>query len=280
VRSTDGTQTHTMPADLSGKVALVTGGTRGLGREMVFGLARAGADVVVVSRRQDACDAVAHEVAVATGQRAIGIAAHVGRWADVDALVESAFREFGHIDVLVNNAGIAPLYPSLGKVSEELFDKVIAVNLKGPFRLGALVGERMQAGRGGSIINISSIGSRIPTPADLPYAAAKSGLNTLTRGFALSFGPTVRCNAVLVGPFLTDISRTWDVSGFQAYAAEHFPLGRLGHPREIVGTIVYLASNDSSFTTGSLLTVDGGLSVTPPVPEGAHGAAAASEVRL
>lgn len=269
-----------MPADLIGKVALVTGGTRGLGREMVFGLARAGADVVVVSRKQDACDAVAREVAAETGQRAIGIAAHVGRWADIDALVESAYREFEHVDVLINNAGISPLYPSLGEVTEELFDKVVAVNLKGPFRLGALVGERMRAGRGGSIINIGSIGSRIPTSADLPYAAAKNGLNTLTQGFAISFGSTVRCNGVLVGPFLTDISRGWDVAGFQAYAAEHFPLGRLGDPREIVGTILYLASDDSSYTTGSLVTVDGGLSVTPPVPEGAHEGNVAAEAAV
>src|SRR6185295_6763160 len=120
--------------------------------------------------------------------------------------------------VLVNNAGMAPLYPRLSDVSEELFDKVIGVNLKGPFRLGSLVGERMQAGEGGSIINISTIGAVHPTMTDLPYAAAKAGLNTLTIGFAVSFGPTVRSNGIMVGPFLTDISKAWDVPAYQAHA--------------------------------------------------------------
>ena len=120
--------------------------------------------------------------------------------------------------MLINNAGMAPLYPKLSAVSEDLFDKVIGVNLKGPFRLGALVGERMQAGAGGSIINISSIGAEHPTMTDLPYAAAKAGLNTLTKGFAVSFGPTVRSNGIMVGPFLTDISKAWDVEAFEAHA--------------------------------------------------------------
>jgi NAD(P)-dependent dehydrogenase (short-subunit alcohol dehydrogenase family) len=174
--------------------------------------------------------------------------------------------EFGRVDVLVNNAGMAPLYPRLSAVSEDLFDKVIAVNLKGPFRLGALIGERMQAGNGGSIINISSIGAEHPTMTDLPYAAAKAGLNTLTVGFAVSFGPTVRSNGIMVGPFLTDISKAWDVEGFEAHARKKFPLQRLGQPAEIVGTALYLASDASSFTTGAVITVDGGVSVSSPFP--------------
>jgi NAD(P)-dependent dehydrogenase (short-subunit alcohol dehydrogenase family) len=164
--------------------------------------------------------------------------------------------------VLVNNAGMAPLYPSLGAVSEELFDKVIGVNLKGPFRLGALVGERMQAGAGGSIINISSVAACHPQKTDLPYAAAKAGLNTLTVGFAVSFGPTVRSNGVMVGPFLTDISKAWDVETFTEFARARYPLQRLGRPEEIVGTVLYLASDASSFTTGTILNVDGGVSVS------------------
>jgi NAD(P)-dependent dehydrogenase (short-subunit alcohol dehydrogenase family) len=251
-----------MHMDLTGKVALVTGGSRGLGREMVLAMAASGADVVIASRKLDACQELADFVEERTGRQALAAACHVGRWDDIDRLVDDVYDAFGRVDVLVNNAGMAPLYPSLGAVSEELFDKVIGVNLKGPFRLGALVGERMQAGAGGSIINISSVAACHPQKTDLPYAAAKAGLNTLTVGFAVSFGPTVRSNGVMVGPFLTDISKAWDVETFTEFARARYPLQRLGRPEEIVGTVLYLASDASSFTTGTILNVDGGVSVS------------------
>jgi NAD(P)-dependent dehydrogenase (short-subunit alcohol dehydrogenase family) len=255
-----------MNIDLTGKVALVTGGSRGLGREMVLGFAAAGADVVIASRKLDSCEELAAVVEEKTGRQALPVASHVGRWDDVDRLVEVSYEAFGHVDVLVNNAGMAPLYPKLSDVTEELFDKVVGVNLKGPFRLGALIGERMQAGAGGSIINISSIGAEHPTLTDLPYAAAKAGLNSLTKGFAVSFGPHVRSNGIMVGPFLTDISKAWDVEGYEAYARKRYPLQRLGRPSEIVGTALYFASDESSFTTGTVITVDGGVSVASPFP--------------
>ena len=253
-----------MNIDLSGKVAVVTGGSRGLGREMVLALAAAGADVVIASRKLDSCEELAKVVESETGRRALPVSAHIGRWEDVDRLVATVYDTFERVDILINNAGMAPLYPHLSEVSEELFDKVIGVNLKGPFRLGAVIGEQMQAGAGGSIINISSIGAIRPTMTDLPYAAAKAGLNTLTQGFAVSFGPTVRSNGIMVGPFLTDISKAWDVDAFAAHAKRRYPLQRLGQPSEIVGTVLYLASDASSFTTGCVLTVDGGVSVSSP----------------
>jgi NAD(P)-dependent dehydrogenase (short-subunit alcohol dehydrogenase family) len=252
--------------DLTGRVAVVTGGSRGLGREMVRAFAAAGADVVIASRKLESCDALASEVRADTGRRALPVACHVGRWDDVDALVDTVYSEFGQVDVLVNNAGMAPLYSSLGAVTEELFDKVVGVNLKGPFRLSALVGERMVEGDGGAIVNISSLAAVRPGAGDLPYAAAKAGLNTLTAGFAAAFGPKVRVNGVMVGPFLTDISKAWDVEGFTAFAAERYPLGKLGQPEQIVGTVLYLATEASSFTTGTVLTVDGGVSVSSPFP--------------
>ena len=169
-------------------MALVTGGTRGLGLAIARAFASAGADVMVASRKADACRDVAAELR-ATGARAIGHACHVGRWDEVERLVEAAYDEFGRVDVLVNNAGVSPLYATLGEVTEELFDKVIAVNLKGPFRLCALVGERMVADDGGSIINVSSTGAVRPTGDIVPYAAAKAGLNALTVGFAHALGP-------------------------------------------------------------------------------------------
>jgi len=253
-------------ADLSGKVALVTGGSRGLGAEMVRAFAAAGADVVISSRRLEACEKLAAEIVETTGRRALAHACHVGHWAEIDGLVEAAYGAFGAVDVLVNNAGMAPLYPSLTAVSEELFDKVVGVNLKGPFRLSALVGERMAAGRGGSIINVSSLAAIRPSSNDLPYAAAKAGLNTLTAGLAVTYGPKVRVNGVMVGPFLTDISQAWDVDAFQEHARARFPLQRLGNPPEIVGTALYLASDLSSFMTGSVLTLDGGIAVSSPFP--------------
>ncbi|NJC71879.1 SDR family oxidoreductase [Planosporangium thailandense] len=243
--------------DLSGKVAVVTGGSRGLGRAMTWGLARAGADVVIASRNGDSCDELAAEVAGKTGRRAVGIGVHVGRWEALDSYVDQVYDELGRIDVFVNNAGMSPLYDRVEDVSEALFDKVLDVNLKGPFRLMALVGSRMAEGEGGSIINISSAGAVHPRPHILPYSAAKAGLNALTVGFAHAFGPKVRVNAIMAGTFLTDVSKAWDKDAF-AKRAEGFALKRGGEPEEIVGAALYLASDLSSYTTGSILTVDGG----------------------
>jgi NAD(P)-dependent dehydrogenase (short-subunit alcohol dehydrogenase family) len=242
--------------DLTGKVALVTGGSRGLGREMALAFARAGADVIVASRKLDACEAAAREIE-GLGRRALPVACHVGEWAAVDRLVATAYDEFGRVDVLVNNAGMSPLYPSLPEVGEALWDKVLAVNLKGPFRLTALVGQRMAGGDGGSVINVSSVAAIRPTPLETPYAAAKAGLNAITVAFAHAFGPRVRVNCIMAGPFATDISRAWPpevVEHFRRTAA----LGRVGRPDEVVGAALYFASDASSFTTGAILRVDGG----------------------
>jgi NAD(P)-dependent dehydrogenase (short-subunit alcohol dehydrogenase family) len=248
--------------DLSGRVALVTGGTRGLGLAIARAFSGAGADVVVASRKADACAAVAAELREAGGS-AIGCACHVGRWADLDRLVETAYGSFGRVDVLVNCAGISPVYPTLADVSEELFDKVVAVNLKGPFRLSALVGERMVAGDGGSIINVSSTGAARPTRDIVPYAAAKAGVNAMTVGFADALGPTVRVNAIMPGPFLTTISRSWDMDALAA-RTRAVALRRAGVAEEIAGAALYLASDASSYTTGAIITVDGGAQWSTP----------------
>jgi NAD(P)-dependent dehydrogenase (short-subunit alcohol dehydrogenase family) len=245
------------PFDLTGKTALVTGGTRGLGRAIVAGLAEAGADVVIASRHGADCQRYATEITAASGRRAFGYAAHVGQWNELDGLVEAAYGEFGHVDVLVNNAGMSPLYDSIETVSQELFDKVIGVNLRAAFRLSSLVGRRMEAGAGGSIINISSMAAVRPRPDMLPYGAAKAGLNALTVGMARAFGPAVRVNAIMAGTFLTDVARSWDQQAF-AQRARSFALQRGGQPGEIVGTAIYLASRASSYTTGAVIAVDGG----------------------
>jgi NAD(P)-dependent dehydrogenase (short-subunit alcohol dehydrogenase family) len=242
--------------DLGGKVALITGGSRGLGREMALAFARAGADVVIASRKLESCEHTAAEVE-ALGRKALPHACHVGDWQALDALADAAYSRFGKVDVLVNNAGMSPLYPSLAEVSEALWDKVLAVNLKGPFRLTANVGTRMAAGDGGSIINVSSIAAIRPTPIETPYAAAKAGLNALTVAFAHAFGPKVRVNCIMAGPFLTDIAKAWHPAALAAIETTS-ALKRAGDPDEVVGAALYFASAASSFTTGAVLRIDGG----------------------
>jgi NAD(P)-dependent dehydrogenase (short-subunit alcohol dehydrogenase family) len=188
----------------------------------------------------------------------------MGRWNEIDELVERIYDEFGRVDILVNNAGISPLYDDPASVSEDLWDKVLGVNLKGPFRLTALVGTRMAAGRGGSIINVSSIGALRPNKDTIPYCAAKAGLNALTAGFADAFGPKVRVNAIMPGPFYTDISSGWDHEAFDEQR-KTFPLRRGGQPDELVGAALYFASEASSFTTGATLVVDGGAQWSLPL---------------
>lgn len=243
--------------DLTDQVAVITGGSRGLGRQIALAFAAFGADVMIVSRSEDSCESTANEVREQTGRRAIPYACHVGKWDEVDRLVDAAYETFGRVDILVNNAGMSPLYPSPDSISEDMWEKVIAVNLKGPFRLCALIGPRMAAGLGGSIINVSTTAAVRPRPHVIPYASAKAGLEAMTIAFAKELGPKVRVNVIRPGPFLTDVSKHWNMEQFKARAAG-FALERAGDPSEIVGAAVYLASRASNYTTGSVITVDGG----------------------
>ncbi len=242
---------------LDGKIALVTGGSRGLGKEMVLAFARCGADVVIASRKQEACVALAEQVEKETGQRALAAGCHVAKWNECDALAERVLDHFGRVDVLVNNAGMSPRYPSVVEISEELYDKVMGVNLKGAFRLASVLGTAMFDADGGSIINVSSIAAEAPSPIEIPYAAAKSGLHSITKSLARAFAPKVRVNCIMPGAFMTDISKAWPAAAVEALERTT-PLGRGGQPDEIVGAALYLASDASSYTTGSILKVDGG----------------------
>jgi NAD(P)-dependent dehydrogenase (short-subunit alcohol dehydrogenase family) len=243
--------------DASDKVVVVTGGSKGLGRAMALGFAEAGADVVVASRKLHPCQEVAAEIQ-ALGKNSLAVRCHVGDWSDCAALVETTVAAFGRIDVLVNNAGIAPVPPSLLEVSAELFDKTIAVNLKGPLRLTALVAEHMTAG--GSIINISSKASLHPTAFTVVYAAAKAGLNALTKAAANEFGPRgIRVNAIVCGTFHTDsLHASVPTQELQAEMAGRVALGRIASAEEIVGTALFLASDAASYLTGELILLDGG----------------------
>lgn len=239
--------------DFTGKTALITGGSRGLGLQMVRAFATRGADVIIVSRKLDACEAAAEEVRK-LGRKALAISAHCGKWDEIDDAIETAYEAFDQIDILVNNAGMSPALAS-HEMPEDLFDKIVSLNYKGPFRFASLIGKRMADGDGGVIINISSTASLNPSPAVVPYGGAKAALNAMSDSFAREYGPNVRVNTIAAGPFLTDIANAWTE---EARAVQGNAAGRPARPEEIVTTALYLASPASSFTSGAIVRVDGG----------------------
>lgn len=245
--------------DLTGKVAVVTGGSRGLGRQIAFALARQGADVVIASRNLANCEEAATEIAVATGRATMAYGVHVGRWDELEPFVNAVYDRFGRVDVLFNNAGMSPVYDKLTDVTEKHFDSVVNLNFKGPFRLAALAGERMHAAGGGSIINVSSSGSIRPTGRIVPYAGAKAALNAMSAGLAEGLGPAVRVNTLMPGAFATDISKAWDMEAVATDRKKVTALQRVGQPPEIIGAALFLASDASSYTSGSIIRADGGM---------------------
>jgi NAD(P)-dependent dehydrogenase (short-subunit alcohol dehydrogenase family) len=231
---------------LTGKVAVVTGGARGIGRALSLGLAEAGADVVIASRRLQNCEDWAAEVAAKTGRRTWARQLHVAMWDEIAPFAEQVWQETGGVHVLVNNAGMSPLYDSLLDVTEDYWEKVVGVNLKGPFKMTVEFGCRMFDGDGGSIINLSSMASLGPGAGTIPYGAAKAGLNNMATGFVRAWGKKVRVNTVIPGAFHTDVTRYW--ASLPEVIAE---------PEEMVGTVVYLASDASGYTTGAQIKVAG-----------------------
>lgn len=247
--------------DLGGRVALVTGGTRGLGNAMAQGLAEAGATVVVTGRRQDACEAAAKDLAERTGREVVPIACHMGDWGQIDALVERVYERFGKLDVLVNNAGINPAFVPVAQINSDFWDKVHAVNLKGPVHLAGLVGPRMGEAGGGSIVNVITEGAYLGGPGVGVYTSAKAGLLNMTKVMAVEWaGIGVRVNALAPGPFMTDMMRGADhMPGFTEGAANATLQKRIADPEEIIGAVLFLASDASSFVTGEDLRVTGGM---------------------
>jgi len=243
---------------LEGKVAVVTGGSRGIGRAIAEGMAAEGAEVVIASRKLDACEVAAAEITAATGRRAMPVAFHAGRWQDAEVLADAVYAELGRCDVLVNNAGMSPLYPDLVSVTEDLYDKVHAVNARGPFRLSALLGTRMAEADGGVILNVTTAGTLRPTTNELPYAMAKAGLNALTLALAGAWAPKVRANLLIPGAFDTDIATHWSQEMRDAVSTMN-PLGRMGVPADMVGIAVLLASDAGRYINGAQILVDGGL---------------------
>ncbi|QGN56502.1 SDR family NAD(P)-dependent oxidoreductase [Novosphingobium sp. Gsoil 351] len=239
--------------DFAGKIALVTGGSRGLGYQIVRALAERGADCIVASRKLENCETVAAELR-ALGRKALPVCCHAGRWIEIDALIERAYAEFGRVDILFNNAGMGPRMAS-HEVSEQLFDSVVNLNFKGPFRLATQIAKRMFDGNGGSIINVSSSGALSPLPEVIPYGSSKAALNAMTVSMASEYAPKVRVNTLSPGPFLTDIAAAWTED-----ARERSPSarGRPADPADIVTAALFLASPASVNVTGALIRCDGG----------------------
>ena len=248
--------------DLTGRVSLVTGATKGLGRAMVQGLAEAGSDVVVVSRKQDLCEQVAKEVEASTGRRALPVACHMGEWNDIPALVDRVYDELGRIDVLVNNAGINPSFTPVTEITEAYFDKICSVNLKGPIRLAALVAPRMGEQGGGSIINVSTLGAFSAGPGVGTYTGLKAAMLNFTKTMAAEWASTnVRVNSLCPGPFLTEMMKgtaKFD-EGFVERSAEATLMKRVADPEEIIGLTLFLASDASSYVTGEDYSIAGGM---------------------
>jgi NAD(P)-dependent dehydrogenase (short-subunit alcohol dehydrogenase family) len=230
---------------LDGKVAVVTGSTKGIGKAMARGLAAAGALVVVSSRKQDLCDDVAQELQDETGGKVIGLACHVGDW-----------------DVLVNNAGINPARITASEMTLDYWRKVFSVNLEGPLRLSQQVAPIMRDLGGGSIVNIATMAGYSGGPNICAYGASKAGLINLTKSMAQEWAPwNVRVNVLSPGPFLTEMmeggART--APGFKDLVASGTMLKRIADPAEIIGPVLYLASDASSFVTGDDISVSGGM---------------------
>ena len=251
------TKTSVAPREFAGKVVVVTGGSRGIGRAIATGFAAAGADVVIASRKLPNCSALAAELDADYGVSCLPIAYHAATWADSDRVADEVLRRYGRCDVLVNNAGMSPLHDGVATIKEEYYDKVLGVNLKGPFRLSARLGAHLAENGGGSIINVSTIGSLRPAAHEIVYSMAKAGLNALTIALSGEFAPSVRVNGLLPGAVDTDIAAAWSPE-MRETAAQGAPLSRLGTPQDFVGPALWLASERSAFVTGTLIRVDGG----------------------
>ncbi len=248
--------------DLAGKVAVVTGSTKGIGRAMVEGLARAGASVVVSSRKQDLCDAVAEEIETATGASVLGLACHVGEWDAIPEFVDAVQARFGRIDALINNAGINPARLGPAEMNREYWRKIFSVNLEEPLRMSQCVMPIMREHGGGSIVNIGTMAAYSGGAAVCAYGASKAGLLNLTKSMAMEWAPwKVRVNMLSPGPFMSEMmeggART--APGFLDFVAEGTFQRRIADPQEIVGPVVYLVSEASSFVTGDDLSVSGGM---------------------
>lgn len=249
--------------DLTGKVAIVTGASRGIGEAIAMGMAEMGARVILASRKQEALDEVKKKIESAGGE-ALAIATHVGKLDGIENLVRKTLDHYGTIDILVNNAATNPYFGPTTDAEISVWDKIMEVNVRGMFFLTQQVGKIMVERGKGSIINISSEASLRPTPFLGIYSISKAAVNMLTKVFAQEFGKSgVRVNAIAPGLVRTDFSRAlWGNEAIYNAAVSAIPLGRIAEPEEMVGIVIYLASDASSYVTGQVFVLDGGRGVS------------------
>ncbi len=247
---------------LNGKVAIITGASKGIGKAIAEIFAEAGAQVVVSSRKQEAVDAVANELKEKGGD-AIGVAANAGSLEDLANLVSKTMEHFGKIDIVVNNAATNPAYGPIVNTSSEEFDKIMNVNVKGPFELSKLALIEMKKNGGGSIINISSIGGLNPEPMLGIYSVSKAALVSLTKAMAKELGTDgVRVNVICPGLIKTKFSEAlWSNEAATEKMVKRLPIARIGVPEDIAGLALFLASNASAYCTGGIYTADGGFTI-------------------
>lgn len=251
---------------LKGKVAIVTGGGRGIGQAIAYGFAGCGASVVVTSRKAQDLQATADEIE-ARGGEAFPLPAHLGRMDEIPKMVDAVMERFGRIDILVNNAGASPAMGSVLESDERLWDTVMNLNLKGVYFLSQAVARVMKGQGGGKIINIASVDGFNPEPGVSVYSISKAGVRMITRAFAAELAPfNVQVNTIAPGPISTKMMNShWaHLEPDEAKKAKEglermLPTGRIGQPDEIVGAALYLASDASNYTTGAEIVIDGGL---------------------
>jgi NAD(P)-dependent dehydrogenase (short-subunit alcohol dehydrogenase family) len=247
---------------LEGKVALITGASRGIGRAIALRFAQAGANVVVSSRKLESVQAVAGEIA-ASGGRALAVQAHVGQSDDVAALVAQAVEAFGRVDIAVNNAATNPHFGPLLTADEGQWDKILDTNAKGAFRLCKAVVPPMEAQGGGKIINLTSVAGLRPSPGMGLYGISKAAIIMLTQVLAVELGPAnIQVNAIAPGVIKTRFSQLlWQTPQVSESILAHLPLGRFGEPEDVAGLALYLAAPASDYVTGAVFVVDGGMNV-------------------
>ncbi len=251
-----------MNINLTNKTAIITGASKGIGEAIAFALGRAGANVVISSRKQDAVEAVAVKLRQ-EGINCLPQAANAGVIEDLQVLVEQTVEAFGGIDILINNAATNPVFGPLELTEQKAFDKIMAVNLKGPFELAKLVLPEMKRRGGGAIVNISSIGGLSPEPYLGIYSVSKAALISLTKVMAREWGPYhIRANAICPGLIQTKFSEAlWNNEQVMQWMMAKTPLSRIGTSDEVAAMALFLASEASSYTTGAVFTCDGGYTI-------------------
>ncbi|MFC2033664.1 SDR family NAD(P)-dependent oxidoreductase [Chloroflexota bacterium] len=252
-----------MDYSLADKTALVTGGSRGIGRAAALELAKAGADVAIASRKIDDLEEVAAEIK-RLGRRAFAVSGHIGRMEDIKELVDKVTNEFGRIDILVNNAGNSPAVAGILEVEERLWDNIMRLNLKGLFFISQAVARVMSEHGGGRIVNIASMSGIRPEKGASIYSISKAGVVMLTKSMALELAQyNIRVNAIAPGMIMTRMAQArFDSFGDKDIVLAKTPLGRIGEPGDVAHAILYLVSDISGFMTGDVLILDGGLLLT------------------